>query len=267
MNKIGYTPYYNYNVVSRGENKTNSPNNSDVENRIQYSNQEYMTSQISSASRAYGLSFVNHNKTIPQMSLSNMVNWLESQGKVMGKDFDIDSTCTMGNTLLTLKNKKGEEELVIHYDGKNYSSWNCYELTEYKDGKPYQMIFRNKDNKIDMTTKVFDKNDPVVENLVNENISYDTTPQEYEQYLKDNNIKYNIEYSGEEDNNRSVFIRILDDNGKRTDGLWFYYGDKKFDEHCYWLARSNYNENNEETRRIDFNPNTTDVTTYLNGLN
>ena len=41
------------------------------------------------------------------MSLSNMVDWLESQGKVMGKDFDIDSTCTMGNTLLTLKNKKG----------------------------------------------------------------------------------------------------------------------------------------------------------------
>ena len=57
-------------------------------------------------------------------------------------------------------------------------------------------------------------------------------------------MKYNIEYSGEEDNNRSVFIRILDDNGKRTDGLWFYYGDKKFDEHCRWLARSNYNENN-----------------------
>ena len=266
MNKIGYTPYYNYNVVSKGENKTNSPNISDAENRTQRSNQEYMTSQVSSASRAYGLSFVNHNKTIPQMSLSNMVNWLESQGKVMGKDFDIDSTCTMGNTLLTLKNKKGDEELVIHYDGNNYSSWNCYELTEYKDGKPSQMIFRNKDNKINMTTKVFDKNDPIVENLVNEKISYDTTPQEYEQYLKDNNIKYNIEYSGEEDNNRSVFIRILDDNGKRTDGLWFYYGDKKFDEHCYWLARSNYNENNEETRRIDFNPNTIEVTTYLNYL-
>ena len=267
MNKIGYTPYYNYNVVSRGENKTNSPINSDVENRTQYFNQEYMTSQISSASRAYGLSFVNHNKTIPQMSLSNMVDWLESQGKVMGKDFDIDSTCTMGNALVTLKNKNGENELTIHYDGGNHSAWSCYELTEYKDNKPYQVTYRNQDNKIDMTTKVFDKNDPVVENLVNENISYDTTPQEYEQYLKDNNIKYNIEYSGEEDNNRSVFIRILDDKGKRTDGLWFFYGNKKFDEHCYWLARSNYNENNEETRRIDFNPNTIEVTTYLNGLN
>ena len=39
-----------------------------------------------------------------------------------------------------------------------------------------------------MTTKIFDKNDPIIENLANENISYDTTPQEYEQYLKDNNI-------------------------------------------------------------------------------
>ena len=109
MNKIGYNPCYNYNVISKGENRTNSPAISDAENRTQHSNQEYMTSQVSSASRAYGLSFVNHNKTIPQMSLSNMVDWLESQGKVMGKDFDIDSTCTMGNTLLTLKNKKGDE--------------------------------------------------------------------------------------------------------------------------------------------------------------
>lgn len=266
MNKIGYIPYYNYNVVSKGENKIDSPTISVAENRTQRSSQEYMTSQVSSASRAYGLSFVNHNKTIPQMSLSNMVDWFEAQGKVMGEDFDIDSTCTMGNTLVTLKNKKGDEELVIHYDDGNYSSWSGYELMEYKDGKPSQIIFRNQDNKINMTTKVFDKNDPIVENLVSENVSFNTTPQEYEQYLKDNNIKYNIEYSGEEDNNRSVNINIFDENEKRTDRLWFYYGNNKFDEHCYWLARSNYNENNEETRRINFNPNTTEVTTYLNYL-
>ena len=266
MNKIGYIPYCNNNVVSKGDDKTNSPTISDTENRTQHSSQEYMTSQVSSASRAYGLSFVNHNKTIPQMSLSNMVDWFEAQGKVMGKDFDIDSTGTIGNTRLSLKNKKGDEELVIHYDDGNYSSWNCYELTEYKDGKPYQMIFRNKDNKINMTTKIFDKNDPIVKKLVSENLSYNTTPQEYEQYLKDNNIKYNIEYSGEEDNNRSVNINIFDENEKRTNRLWFYYGNNKFDGHCRWLAKSNYNEHNEETRRIEFNPNTTEVTTYLNYL-
>ena len=266
MNKIGYIPYYSYNVVSKGENKTDSPNISDAENRTQRPNQEYMTSQVSSASRAYGLSFVNHNKTIPQMSLSNMVDWLESQGKVIGEDFDIDSTCSMGNALITLKNKNGENELTIHYDGGNHSAWSCYELTEYKDNRPYQVTYRNQDNKINMTTKIFDKNDSSINRLIKENITYDTTPQEYEQYLKDNNIKYNIEYLGEEDNNRSAYIDIFDENGKHTDGLWFYYGTHKFDEHCQWLARSNYNENDKEIRRIEFNPNTTEVTTYLNYL-
>ena len=39
-----------------------------------------------------------------------------------------------------------------------------------------------------MTTKVFDKNAPSINRLIKENITYDTTSQEYEQYLKDNNI-------------------------------------------------------------------------------
>lgn len=265
MDKIGYIPYYSYNVVSKGENKTNSPNIFDTENRAQGPNQEYMTTQVSSASRAYGLSFVNHNKTIPQMSLSNMVDWLESQGKIIEDDFNID-LLGRGNALLRLKNKLGEDELVVHYEDGTNAPWSCYELTEYKNGKPRQVTYRNKYNKINMTTKIFDKNDPIVEKFVNENISYNTTPQEYEQYLKDNNIKYNIEYSGEEDNNRSIFIDIFDENEKRTDGLWFYFGNHKFDEHCQWLARSNYDKNDKEIRRIEFNPNTTEVTTYLNYL-
>ena len=52
----------------------------------------------------------------------------------------------------------------------------------------YQVIYRNQDNKINMTTKVFDKNDPSINRLIKENITYDPTSQEYEQYLKDNNI-------------------------------------------------------------------------------
>lgn len=266
MKKIGYIPYYNYNVVSKGEAQSDSPNTSNAGKGTQYLNKEYMTPQISLASRAYGLSFVNYNKTIPQMSIEKMVEWLESQGKVMGEDFDIDSTCTMGNVLLTLKNKQGKEELIIHYDDGNYSAWNCYELIEYKNDKPYQMTCRNKDNKVNMTTKIYDRNNSVAENFVDENLTYNTTPQEYEQYLKENNIKYDIEYSGNEDNNRSVNIDIYDKNGKRTDGIWFYYGEHKFDEHCQWLSKSNYNQNDEEIRRIEFNPSTTEVTTYLNYL-
>lgn len=71
MNKISNMPFYNYNVSLKGSNQTLQPIHDN--NKLQNSSNDYMSSDISSASRAYGLSFINKNKTIPQMSLKDMI--------------------------------------------------------------------------------------------------------------------------------------------------------------------------------------------------
>ena len=146
MNKISNISFYNYNVSLKGSNETLQTNHN--ENKLQNFSNEYMSSDVSSASRAYGLSFVNKNKTIPQMSLKDMVKWFESQGKIEGKDFEIDSSYTMGNTVLTLKNKQGQEELTIHYDHGNHNKWNCYEVSEYTNGKLHKLTERDENGNI-----------------------------------------------------------------------------------------------------------------------
>ncbi len=263
MNKINYIPNYNYNISLKG--KEESPQLASDYNNNHSNSTEYMTSDISSASRAYGLSFINKNKTIPQMSLKDMVQWFESQRKVEGKDFEIDSSCTLGNTVLTLKNKQGQDELKIHYDNGNHDSWSCYEITEYKNGQRYKETSRDANGNIMCSNQVFNKNDESIQHLT-KNLSYETTPKEYIKYLEKNNIDYSIEYSGEEENNRSINIDIYDENKNITKRLWYYYGSNKFDEHCDFVSQSDYNEQGKEYRRLCFDKDNIEVVSYVNYL-
>ncbi len=262
MNKISTIPFYNYNVSLKASNEALQTNHN--ENKLQNFSNEYMSSDVSSASRAYGLSFVNKNKTIPQMSLKDMVKWFESQGKIEGKDFKIDSSYTLGNTLLILKNKQGQEELAIHYNNGNHSEWSGYEVSEYTNGKLTKQTSRDSNGNIRCSSQVY-KNEEV-EHLLEEGLSYNTTPEEYLNYLKFKNIDYKIEYSGEEDNNRSIHISILGNDKKITKGIWFYYGDNKFDEKCQFVSQSDINEQGEEYRRLMFNKDNVEVVTYVNYL-
>ena len=262
MNKITNIPFYNYNVSLKGANETLQT--SYKENKLQNFSNEYMSSDVSSASRAYGLSFVNKNKTIPQMSLKDMVKWFELQGKVEGKDFEIDSSCTLGNTLLILKNKQGQEELAIHYDNGNHSEWSGYEVSEYTNGKLTKQTSRDFNGNLNSTLQVY-KNEKVG-HLLEEGLSYSTTPEEYINYLKSKNINHKVEYSGVEDNNRSIHISILNNGNKATKGIWFYYGGNQFDEKCQFVSQSDYNEKGEEYRRLMFNKDNVEVVTYINYL-
>ena len=262
MNKICNIPFCNYNVSLKGSNETLQTCHN--EHKLQNFSNEYISSDVSSASRAYGLSFVNKNKTIPQMSLKDMVKWFESQGKIEGKDFEIDSSYTMGNTVLTLKNKQGQEELTIHYDHGNHNKWNCYEVSEYTNGKLYKQTDRDENGNIKSNLQVY-KNDEVG-HLLEEGLSYNTTPEEYINYLKSKNINHKVEYSGEEDNNRSVYISILDYSNRETKIVWFYYGENKFDEKCQFISQSDINEQGEEYRRLTFNKDNVEVVTYVNYL-
>ena len=109
------------------------------------------------------------------------------------------------------------------------------------------------------------KNDEVG-HLLEEGLSYNTTPEEYINYLKSKNVNHKVEYSGEEDNNRSIHISVLGNDKKITKGIWFYYGENKFDEKCQFVSQSDINEQGEEYRRLMFNKDNVEVVTYVNYL-
>ena len=262
MEKINNISSYNRIIAVKQDNNEETP--VDFKGSDCQKTSEYMTSDTSAASRAYGLSFINKNKTIQQMSLKDMIKQLESQGKVEGKDFEINSACTMGNTVLTVKNKQGQEVLMVHYDNGNHNTWNCYEVTEYKDGKKSKQTSRDSNGNLMCISNFFDKNDARIKPLTEGKLSYDTKPEEYIKYLKDNNMDYSVEYYGEEENNRGINIKIYDANKKVTNGIWYYYGENKFDDHCIFVSQSSINEEGEEYRRIGYNKDNIEVVTYAN---
>lgn len=255
MNKISGIPNYN-NRISFNRTK-NSENLSRKSNTEIASNEQYMTSEVSSASRAYGLSFIN-NKTIPQMSLSDLLKWLESQNKVEGKDFKVD----LDNSDVTILNKFGQEEFVIHYDKGNHDFWGSYESYEYKNGKLYKSMQRDKDNNISLITQTYNNDDPAIEHLLE--FTYGTTPEEFLQTLKDRNIDCDIKYPDAGDVFNNVHINVYDENKKITEEYSFnYFDNKNSDGQYYYASKHEYNEDGQEYRYLNFNKDTTDVTLFI----
>jgi DNA polymerase-3 subunit delta len=124
MNKITNIPFYNYNVSLKGANETLQT--SHKENKLQNFSNEYMSSDVSSASRAYGLSFVNKNKTIDKKFLdkvnksgivfesaklyeNKVIPWIDKY--VRDKRFSIETSATslifecLGNNLQKIANE------------------------------------------------------------------------------------------------------------------------------------------------------------------
>lgn len=264
MNKINNLPFPNYNISLKGVNKKSSKTDDSINNCLESSN-EYMSSDVSSAARAYGLSFINQNKTIPQMSLKNMIKWLEAQGKVEGKDFEIDSSCSLGNISVILKNKNGQEELFIHYDEGNISTWSGYDVSEYTNGKLTKQTGRDSNGNISSQIKVLGNNDTMVPFLKKECLLNSTSPEEYIKHLEENNIAYSIEHSDNEQS-KQIYIRTFNDNNQVAKETTFYYGKNSFKEPCKFIIQSDINSEGNEYRRLGFYNDCVEVITYTNGL-
>lgn len=159
---------------------------------------------------------------------------------------------------LELKDKYGNVTDRIEYiDGKVAG---CT-ISTYKDGQLIKRIDRNKD-RIVLAEKMYYRDKYPQENFTVHGINHETTPEKFIEYLKSNNIKYNVEYSGEEDNNRSVTLTEYDENGKAVREYWWYYGECSFDEQFPWVSVSELNEDEEEVRRILFDKDVTEVCDY-----
>lgn len=209
---------------------------------------------------SYNLGSLNKSNDKPaylSKTLDVHLTILNAKGKKEGVDYILEQNGP-DRHWLELKDKNGNITDRIEYvDGKFAG---C-EINTYQNGKLIKRIERSED-RIETSEKMYYRDEYPQENFTKHGINHETKPEEFEQYLKNNNIKYKIGYSGEEDNNRSVRLTEYDNNGKAVRRYWWYYGKKHFNEQFPWVSISELNENEEETRRISFTEDVTEVCDY-----
>lgn len=203
-------------------------------------------------------------KPYEKMSLNDNILRLKKEGKREGIDYNIEG-CKMGNIVLYINNKNGQPKKVLHYDNGNVENVDCYETYQYQNGREVRCQ-AYADDKIRWYNDTYYNDEIPQENFTKEGFNYNTTPNEYIDYLKQNNIKYKIEYEVEENNNRTIYLTEYAPDGKETQCTWWYYGKRQFCEPADIVSRDLLNDNEQTIKSISFDKDSTSVRTYLKNL-
>ena len=209
----------------------------------------------------YNAAAIAKQKNIPECFKKSLEEYIALlQSKMDTNNF----TCTIdmsrpNDCMLIIKDKKNDNitDIFRYIDGECVE----WENNIYQDGKLAKYIVRNKEG-IKFSNQVFYRNKYPQEKFTKYGINYETTPGELMDYFEKNNIKYDCDYNVSDDNIHQVTIGEFDNNGNLVRGYWYYYGENNFNEELSWLAVSEYNNNEEEVRRIEFKNDSTEVCDY-----
>lgn len=212
------------------------------------------------ATANYNMSIIDKQNEVPnyiQQTLDEHIYSLNSKGLKNNVDYTIENWGT-DRCWLEIKNKNGDITDRIEYlDGKLVGA----EINTYKDDRLIKCIGRSK-YRVETSENFYYRDKYPQERFTDSGINHETTPEKFINYLEKNNIKYNVQYEGEDDNNRSVTLSEYDSNGKVVRNYWWYYGENKFDEKSSWVSVSEMNDNEEEVRRICFENDRTAICDY-----
>ena len=197
---------------------------------------------------AYAYPIINKSE-VPQTSMDSLIKKLKAQGKKEGKDFIIENYGK--NINLTINNEYNKPAYVLHYDNGNLSYWNEIEINKYHKGKLSRQIAKHSDNSTFLYTDYYDCKEIPQNSFTKEGLTYNTTPEGYIEYLKQNKIDYKI---SPDKKNSSVMIYEFNKDNKKTQTTHF----------CkHGVSRTELNSNEEEVKHIDLRKEKTEVTNYL----
>ena len=194
------------------------------------------------------MSPVINRDIVPQISLEAMINRLKMQGKIEGKDFVIDKAIN-GNQVLSINNKYGLPEKEIHYDNEDFDHWSLCDEFIYKGNKRIRSLTKNDKGQTLSYSNTYYNSEIPQERFMSAGMAQSNSPEDYINYLKDNNIKYSVKKDG-----NKYFIAEFDNQNKQT-------------QYSNWsngriLDINKYDENESRTQVIDFQPYRTIVRNY-----
>lgn len=254
----------NRNVYFQGVQRrpVNQQQNDYMQNPIphrEYPQFNEFSPQANSAIMAYAAPVLQ--KPYEKMSLNEALKTLQKQGKIEGRDYTV-TACEYNNTVLDILNRFRQPIKKLHYDAGITDRVSGYETYQYLNGRQIrESSFVN--DKMGYYNNSYYIDEIPQETFTKEGFRYNTTPIEYTNYLKQNNVNYKIEYEGEEDNNRSIYITEYDADDKKIQSTWWYYGERQFNQPADMVSRSLYDAEEFEDERLEFSKNRTDVCTYI----
>lgn len=191
----------------------------------------YLSKNAADALKSYNISFMGTNIDKP-MSLESYIKQLENSGLVKDKDFSIISHEDGATIFIEGKDDDyGPTKAIYWYEGNGINNYYGYED-----------LFYPNDNDIECISKRYNKNGKMYEKTIEykfpdkhkdlfpAGIDKNTTPESYINYLKQNNIDYEIE-------NGDNCTWVLEQN-KET-----YFDISEDDTHIAQHALDNKNDN------------------------
>ncbi len=181
--------------------------------------------------------------------MDSLIKKLKAQGKKEGKDFIIENYGK--NINLTINNEYNKPAYVLHYDNGNLNKWNGIEIYKYKYDKLSEIVGKHGNNKTFIRSAFYSNKEIPQNSFTKEGLTYNTTPEGYIEYLKQNKIDYKI---SSDKKNSSVMIYEFNKDNKKTQTTHF----------CkHGVSRTELNSNEEEVKHIDLRKEKTEVTNYL----
>ena len=138
-----------------------------------------------------------------------------------------------------------------YYDNGNLNKWNGIEIYKYKYDKLSEIVGKHGNNKTFIRSAFYSNKEIPQNSFTKEGLTYNTTPEGYIEYLKQNKIDYKI---SPDKKNSSVMIYEFNKDNKKTQTTHF----------CkHGVSRTELNSNEEEVKHIDLRKEKTEVTNYL----
>lgn len=190
-------------------------------------------------------------KPYEKMSFNECIASLKKQGYIEGLNFEIHD-----NRLVQIKNTHGNVIKCLGYDDPNDKNPFVQDLLYDNKNREIRLICKE-NNKIKFQVDTYYNDEIPQEQFTKDGITAYTKPDEYIEYLKNNNIKFKVEPKIYGDNQETIEITEYDDRNRKSQFTGFELnGENRVMRELYGFDGSR--------ERLEFDKNATYITQYFN---
>ena len=227
-------------------------------NPIQKQKPDLISQDGANALRAYtlqnNLNFTGEKKEVPETS-AKYIEQLKSKGLEEGKDFTIERDGKFTEVHL-MKNGQTFKDMVWFKEDTG-EVFECYRLQYHSQNNPIEGVTTcyGGDGKFRYRAKSYEKNP-----IKNDDLDFNTTPEKYMEYLKQNNLKYTIDYNCLDDDKFTQIFSIYNPKTDLMTKVAFDIDEAK--NNIFGIHKEYYDSNNEVEKVIHYGQDHVEITDF-----